>query len=70
MLPKEKKVCLLSQIIFVTRVCIYCGYAGNIIPGCDDLLNNKIDISLMYACVDMCDSNFNHMFISVNECVQ
>ena len=70
MLPKEETDSLLSQIIFVTRVSLYCGYTCNIMPGCDDLLNNKIDISLMYACIDMCDSNFNHMFISVNECVQ
>ena len=69
MLPKEETDSLLSQIIFVTHVSIYHGYSCNIIPGCDDLLNNKIDISLMYACVDLCDSNINHMFISVNECV-
>ena len=70
MLPKEKTGCLLSQIIFVTHVCIYCGYTCNIIPGCDDLLNNKIDISLVCGCVDMRHNNFNHMFVSVNECAQ
>ena len=70
MLPKEETDSLLSQIIFVTRVSIYCGYTCNIMPGCDDLLNNKIDISLMYGCVDMRNNNFKHMFASVNKCVQ